>query len=93
MIPSTQDARLAAGPGLVCAAFDLDRSLTGHDLFAPGSPVRVEPPPPGEPAPTVVAGPRIGIAYAGAPWTEVPWRLAVAHSPALSRPVLRPTSG
>lgn len=82
--------RLAAGPGLVCAAFDLDRSLTGHDLFAPGAPVRLEPPRPGEPAPTVIAGPRVGIGYAGAPWTDVPWRLAVAGSPALSRPVLRP---
>lgn len=83
-------ARIAAGPGLVCAAFGLDRSLTGQDLVAPGAPVRLEPPPAGEPAPDIVAGPRVGIAYAGAPWTEVPWRLAIAGSPSLSRPVLRP---
>jgi DNA-3-methyladenine glycosylase len=80
------DHRLASGPGLVCAAFDLDRSLTGRDLFAPDAAVRIEPPPSGEPDPTVVAGPRVGIGYAGTPWTEVPWRLAIAGNPAVSRP-------
>jgi DNA-3-methyladenine glycosylase len=80
------DHRLASGPGLVCAAFDLDRSLTGQDLFAPDAAIRIEPPPPGEPDPIVVAGPRVGIGYAGEPWTEVPWRLAIAGNPAVSRP-------
>ena len=80
--------RLAAGPGLVCAAFDLDRSLTGHDLFAPDATIRLEPPPAGEPAPIVVAGPRVGIESAGAPWTALPWRLAIAANPAVSRPPL-----
>jgi DNA-3-methyladenine glycosylase len=82
------DHRLAAGPGLVCAAFALDRSLTGHDLFDPDAIVRLEPPPATEPAPRVVAGPRVGVAYAGAPWTDVPWRLAIAGNPALSHPVV-----
>lgn len=80
------DARLAAGPGLVCAAFDLDRTLTGHDLLDPDAPLRLEPPPAGEADPEVVAGPRIGIAYAGEPWTEMPWRLAIAGNPSVSRP-------
>jgi len=80
------DDRLAAGPGLVCAAFDLDRALTGQDLFVPDAAIRIEPPPPEEPAPVVVAGPRVGIGYAGAPWTEVPWRLAIAGNRAVSRP-------
>ena len=78
--------RLAAGPGLVCAAFDLDRSLTGHDLFEPAAPIRLEPPPPGEPQPVIAAGPRVGIDFADAPWTNVPWRLAIAANPAVSRP-------
>jgi DNA-3-methyladenine glycosylase len=80
------DHRVASGPGLVCAALDLDRSLTGHDLFAPDAAIRIEPPPAGEPDPIVVAGPRVGIGYAGEPWTEVPWRLAIAGNPAVSRP-------
>jgi DNA-3-methyladenine glycosylase len=80
------DSLLAAGPGLVCAAFDLDRSLTGQDLFDPGATVRVEPPPAGEPAPEISAGPRVGIGYAGDRWTSLPWRLAITANPALSRP-------
>lgn len=84
--PTIPDHRLAAGPGLVSAAFDLDRSITGHDLFDPNAAVRIEPPPPDESAPVVIAGPRVGIGYAGSPWTEVPWRLAIAGDPAVSRP-------
>ena len=84
--------RLASGPGLVCAAFDLDRSLTWQDLFTPDAAVRIEPPPLGEPDPVVVAGPRVGIGYAGAPWTDVPWRLAIAGNPAVSRPPVDATT-
>jgi DNA-3-methyladenine glycosylase len=87
------DLRLAAGPGLVCAAFDLDRSLTGRDLFDPGSAIRLEPPPASEPRPAVVSGPRVGIGYAGAPWTSLPWRFAIAANPAVSQPPLDGASG
>ena len=80
------DHRLAAGPGLVCAAFALDRSLTGHDLFDPDATVRLERPPATEPGPDVIAGPRVGVAYAGAPWTDVPWRFAIRGNPAVSSP-------
>ena len=79
------DARLAAGPGLVAAAFDIDRTSTGVDLCDPASPLRLEAPPAGEPAPEVVATPRVGIAYAGEPWVSKPWRLSVPDSPAVSR--------
>jgi len=80
------DDRLASGPGLVAAAFELDRAQTGLDLLDPDSPVRLEPRPPDEQAPRVARGPRIGIGYAGAPWTEVPWRLWVAGHPSVSGP-------
>ena len=80
------DHRLAAGPGLVAAAFELDRSHTGLDLCDPASPVRLEAAPAGEPAPAVESAPRIGIAYAGEPWTGVPWRFIDPASPSLSRP-------
>ena len=85
------DARLAAGPALVAAAFDLDRSDTGTDLFEPRAPIRVEPRPPTEAEPTIVASPRVGIAYAGADWSGRPWRLSIADHPSVSRP--RPVAG
>ncbi|HYO43558.1 MAG TPA: DNA-3-methyladenine glycosylase [Candidatus Limnocylindrales bacterium] len=78
------DERLAAGPGLVAAAFSIDRSHTGLDLCDPASPLRLEAAPEGEPSPDAVATPRIGIAYAGEPWASVPWRLIDPRSPSLS---------
>jgi DNA-3-methyladenine glycosylase len=83
---SVPDQRLAAGPALVAGAFELDRSLTGTDLFDPASPVRVEPRPATEREPRIVASPRVGIAYAGPDWTEWPWRLSIAGHPSVSRP-------
>jgi DNA-3-methyladenine glycosylase len=85
------DHRLASGPGLVAAAFDLDRTMTGLDLLAPTSPIRLEPRPEDEPAPVVAAGPRVGIGYAGPPWTDVPWRFAIAGHRSVSGP--KPGSG
>lgn len=70
------DARLAVGPGLVTAAFGVDTSWTGMDLCDPGSPLRLEARPLGETV-QVQTSPRIGIAYAGPPWTERPWRFSV----------------
>jgi DNA-3-methyladenine glycosylase len=84
---TTPHHRLAAGPGMVGAAFGVDRGLTGIDLCDPRSPLHLAPAPGDEPAPEIAATPRIGIAFAGAPWTEVPWRFADARSRSLSRPV------
>jgi len=78
------DARLAAGPGLVCAAFDIDRAFDGLDLCDSRSPLRLEPRPDVEPAPEIVATPRIGVGYAPEPWASMPWRLLVAGSPSVS---------
>jgi DNA-3-methyladenine glycosylase len=80
--------RLASGPGLVCAAFDIDRSMTGIDLCDPLSALRVEPRRPEDPEPVILAGPRVGVAYAGEGWAHRPWRLAVANSPSVSGPPL-----
>lgn len=77
-------ARLAAGPGLVAVAFDIDRRHTGLDLCDPASPLRLEARPPGESLPDAVTTPRIGVAYAGEPWASVPWRFLVPGSPSLS---------
>jgi DNA-3-methyladenine glycosylase len=84
------DARLAAGPGLVCAAFSIDRAFTGLDLCDPASPLRLEPAPAGEEPPGIVQGPRVGIAYAGEPWASVPWRFLVAGNPSVSGRPPRP---
>jgi DNA-3-methyladenine glycosylase len=81
-----RDARLTAGPGLVCAALGVDRACNGLDLCDPRSPLRLEAAPPGAEVPIVAATPRVGIAYAGEPWTSLPWRLLIPDSPSLSRP-------
>jgi DNA-3-methyladenine glycosylase len=80
------DARLASGPGLVGAAFSIEMAQSGLDLLDPDAPLRLEPARPGEPEPIIVGTRRVGIAYAGSPWAEAPWRLLVAGSPAISRP-------
>jgi DNA-3-methyladenine glycosylase len=85
-VASLPTDRLAAGPGLVAAAFGIDRSFTGLDLLARDADLRLELAPIDEPQPTVVATPRLGIDFAGSPWTEVPWRLAIAGHPSVSGP-------
>ena len=78
--------RLASGPGLVGAVLGLDPSWSGVDLCDPGSPLRLLGRPAGEPEPAVAVGPRVGVDYAGDPWRLLPWRLAIADHPAVSRP-------
>ena len=77
-------SRLAAGPGLVCAAFDVDRSFDGMDLCDPSSPLHLAPRPDDDAAPRIMATPRIGVGYAAEPWASMPWRLFVADSPSVS---------
>jgi len=83
----TPDDRLGSGPGLVCAIFDIDRSLTGRDLLTEDAAVRLESRPDDEPEPAIVASPRVGIGYAGEPWTGEPWRLSIADHPSVSHPL------
>jgi len=79
--------RLASGPGLVAAAFSIDRRLTGVDLCAASSPLRIEVAP--GPPPPIVAGPRVGVAYAGDEWAARRWRFAIARNASVSSPPLR----
>jgi DNA-3-methyladenine glycosylase len=83
-------ARLASGPGLVTAAFGITTAWTGLDLCDPGSALRLEEAPVGDEPITVVAGPRVGVGYAGEPWVSHPLRFAIAGDPAVSRPAPRP---
>jgi DNA-3-methyladenine glycosylase len=78
--------RLASGPGLVAAAFGLDTGWTGVDLCDPASPLRLETAPADEARPEVIATPRIGIDFAGEPWTARPWRFVWRGHPSLSGP-------
>jgi DNA-3-methyladenine glycosylase len=80
------DRRLASGPGLVGAAFGIDRTFTGVDLCDPHSPLRLEGPVGSVPDAEIVATPRIGVAYAGEPWISRPWRLVLAGHPSVSGP-------
>jgi DNA-3-methyladenine glycosylase len=66
---------LAAGPGLVSAAFDIHRGDTGTDLLDPGSGLRIEQ---GPSTPTIVQTARVGIDYAPEPWRSMPWRFLAA---------------
>lgn len=81
-LPATQ---LAAGPGLVCAAFSVTRADDGTDLCDPASALRLETAPPLDES-AVRSGPRIGIGYAGEPWRDAPWRFWLADSRAVSGP-------
>jgi DNA-3-methyladenine glycosylase len=72
---------LAAGPGLVTAAFEITRADTGADLLEPSATLRIEA---GPPPRSVEATPRIGVGYAAEPWRSRPWRFIDPASRAVS---------
>jgi DNA-3-methyladenine glycosylase len=71
---------LASGPGKLCQAFAIDRSLNGQDIC--GRVLYLEDP--GEPTPKFDATPRIGVDYAG-DWRDKPLRFAVRDSKFVSK--------
>ena len=79
--------QLCAGPGKVAQALGLDWSFDGHDLLAPGDLELRKGPPPLR----IMAGPRLGIAFATAEDQARPWRFADGDSQAvLHRKFLQP---
>ena len=84
------DARLAAGPGLVAAAFDIDRTSPASTcaIRRPGSASRRDP--------TTSrrrrsSRPRASASRTpGEPWLSVPWRFVADGSPSLSPAARRP---
>ena len=72
------DTRLAAGPGNLAAAFDVERGEDGVDLLDPAGSLRLEPRADHGRAFVILAGPRVGVAYAGSGWAERPWRFVIA---------------
>ena len=71
---------LASGPGKLCQAFGVDRSLNGADLC--GSVLYVEDR--GEPVPKFQATPRIGVDYAGK-WKAKPYRFLIRGNEFVSK--------
>jgi DNA-3-methyladenine glycosylase len=71
--------RLAAGPGNLASAFDIDRRLNGADLLA--GPVRLAS---GSRPNAIERTPRIGVEYAG-DWTARALRFVIADDPHRSR--------
>ena len=85
--------RLASGPGLVCAAFSIDRTADGLDLCDPAAELRLEARPRDEGPIAINSGPRVGIGYAPEPWLGKPWRYYIEGNPAVSGPRgTRPTA-
>ena len=77
-------ARLAAGPGNVGAAFSIERDDDGLDLLNVTGSLRLVTGGPAEIPSEVVAGPRVGVGYAGSEAATRAWRFRVPGSPALS---------
>lgn len=71
---------LASGPGKLCQAFAIDRSLNGADLC--GNIIFIEDR--GEPAPKFRATARIGVDYAGK-WRNKPYRFLIRRSEFVSK--------
>ncbi len=68
------------GPGRLCRALAIDRELNGADLTAGPLYLAAGARPQGR----VVAGPRVGVGYAGV-WALKPWRFYEADNPWVSR--------
>lgn len=62
------------GPGRLCRALHLDKSLYGLDLCAPGARLYLEDRGIKITAKQIKKGPRIGIDYAGPYWSKIHWR-------------------
>ena len=70
------------GPGLLCRALHIDRTLNGADLC--GNVLWLERPPAARrQAPRIARGARIGVDYAGE-WARRPWRFYDQDSPYVS---------
>jgi DNA-3-methyladenine glycosylase len=69
------------GPGLLCRAMRIDRTLNGEDLC--GKRMWLERPQASARTVRIGRGPRIGVDYAGA-WAKRPWRFFDTDSPYVS---------
>lgn len=70
---------LCSGPGKLCMALDIDRSLYGADLCGDALYIAED----GAPQPEIITTPRINIDYAGEDAAK-PWRFVAKGSPFVS---------
>ncbi len=77
--PEAPATELASGPGKLCQALAIDRTLNGHDLAK--EPLRLRIDWGAEPAGEVASGPRVGIRLA----RDLPWRFWLRGNPHVSR--------
>ena len=75
------DHNLTNGPGKLCIALGIDRSLDGADLL--GKRVWLEEAD-NIPPSRIMSGPRVGIDYAEE-WKDKPWRFWIRENPFVSR--------
>ncbi|WP_292938178.1 DNA-3-methyladenine glycosylase [Noviherbaspirillum sp.] len=69
------------GPGLLCRAMAIDKRMNGHDLLSEDFFIAE---PETKESFSIVAGPRIGVAYA-ADWAEAHLRFHIEGNPFISR--------
>jgi DNA-3-methyladenine glycosylase len=81
--PGQSDCDLANGPGKLCIALEIDRTLDCADLL--GDRVWIEAGPRRIPCTSIACGPRIGVDYAGR-WAAKPWRFWIRDHAFVSRP-------
>jgi DNA-3-methyladenine glycosylase len=72
--------QFASGPGKLCEAFAIDRTLNGSDLCGSILYIRDD----GDSTPAIVTRPRIGVDYAGK-WKHKPWRFLIKGSEFVSK--------
>ncbi len=84
-IEGLDESRLAIGPGSLTAAFDIDRSATGQDLCRSSGALWLADALPAGREAIAAATPRVGVEYAGEPWSTKPWRLVDISSPIIAR--------
>jgi len=76
----SRDSNIASGPGKLCMALSIDKSLNGADLT--GNMLWIEDRKLDVGA--IEAGPRIGVDYAGE-YKDKPWRFYIGENPHVSR--------
>jgi DNA-3-methyladenine glycosylase len=81
--PGLSDHNLTNGPGKLCIALGIDRTLDRADLL--GERVWIEGGDGQIPPSAIASGPRIGVDYAEE-WAEKPWRFWIRDNPFVSRP-------
>jgi DNA-3-methyladenine glycosylase len=76
-----ESQRLASGPGKLCQAFAIDRTLNGSDVCGDLLYVRDA----DEPPPKIITTPRIGVDYARE-WKDKPFRFLIGGNAFVSKP-------